>query len=125
LNVPYVRKWAVDVSVFGNVYDDIDISVVPIIKNEFNSCKSELKMLEASAKDCAVICHHNNPYLNLATDKNSFDLNKKRFREWAKILLNNPNLVADSKAQLSEDVKRYDLKLLSKKRINLYKQYTK
>jgi len=120
---PYARQWGVTVDKFGSVYDSFDVSVAPLVKGEFNSCKSELKMLEAAAKDCAIICNHNAPYDLLATDKNSFDLNKKTFREWARILINNPNMIEDSKAQLKEDVKRYDLKTLSIKRNEVYKKY--
>lgn len=124
-NEAYRRIWAVHVDTFGTVYNEFDVSVSPLIENEFNACKSELKMLEAASKDCAIMLHHVKPYTILATDKNSFDLRKKSFREWSKILINNPNLVADSKAQLVEDVKRYDLKVLAVKRDNLYKKYKK
>jgi hypothetical protein len=122
---PYKRKWAVDVDVFGNVYNEMDIVIAPLIKNEFNSCKSELKMLEAGFKDCAIMLNHVEPYTLLATDENSFDLNKKTFREWTRIILRNPELVAEKKAQLRKDVERYDLKHLSKKRNELYKKYKK
>lgn len=123
LNKPYVRKWGVNVDEFGLVYNDIDVSVVPLIQGVFNSCKSELKMLEAGFMDCAVMVSHNPPYTLLATPENSFDLNKFSFRELAKIMLKNPNLVSDKKAQLRLDVERYDLKHLTKKRHELYQRY--
>lgn len=121
----YRRVWSKDVFEFHKIYDEIDVSVVPLEVNKFNSCKSELKMLEAGFKDCAVMVSHVNPYTILATDKNSFDLNKKSFYEWSKYLLRNPNALADSKAQLREDVERHDLKHLTEKRHNLYKQFKK
>lgn len=122
-DVPYRRIWSMDVLKFATVYDEIDVSVVPLIDNEFNSCKSELKMLEAGFKDCAVMVSHVKPYTLLATDQNSFDLNKKSFSEWANILIKNPNRVEDSKAQLKEDVKKYDLRLLAHKRKEIYFKY--
>ena len=124
-NAPYRRVGIIPVQEFGYLYNDIDICVAPLLDNEFNSCKSELKMLEAGFKDCAIMLHHVKPYTLLATDKNSFDLCKKSFYEWARILINNPNLVADTKAQLREDVKPYDLKLLSEKRNEVYQKYKK
>lgn len=124
-NAPYRRIWAKDVLEFATVYDEIDISVAPLIENEFNSCKSELKMIEAGFKDCAIMVNHVKPYTLLATDKNSFDLNKKTFYEWQRIILNNPSLVEDKKAQLKEDVKKYDLKNLTEKRKQLYLKYKK
>lgn len=122
---PYIRKWGVHVDEFGYVYDSFDVCVAPLLKSEFNSCKSELKMLEAGFKDCAIMLNHNAPYTLLATDENSFDLNKKTFREWVKILLKNPNLVADTKAQLRLDIDKYDLKHLSVKRNEIYQKYKK
>lgn len=125
INAPYRRIGIIPVNEFGNVYNDIDVCVAPLVDNEFNSCKSELKMLEAGFKDCAIMLHHVRPYTLLATDKNSFDLNKKTFYEWSRILLKNPNLVADSKAQLREDIKKYDLKYLSEHRNEIYLKYKK
>ena len=124
-NVPYRRVWGKDVFEFASVYDSIDVSVVPLIENKFNSCKSELKMIEAAFKDCSVMVSHVKPYTILATDKNSFDLNKKSFFEWQRYLLNNPTAVEDSKAHLKEDCKKYDLKLLTPKRKELYERYKK
>lgn len=125
LDYPYVRKWGVHVDEFGLVHNDIDVSVVPLVKGDFNRCKSELKMLEAGFMDCAIMVNHNEPYTLLATDKNSFDLNKYSFREAARLIINNPNLVADKKAQLRLDVERYDLKHLTKKRHEIYQKYKK
>lgn len=122
-NKPYRRIWAKDVTEFATVYNDIDVSVVPLIDNKFNNCKSELKMLEAGFMDCGVLVNHVKPYTLLATDKNSFDLNKKTFYEWQRFLLNNPNALEDSKGYLREDTLKYDLNLLSLKRKELYLKY--
>lgn len=125
LNEPYRRINALSVLEFPKVYDSIDVSVAPLKVNTFNSCKSELKMLEAGFKGCAIMVSHVKPYTLLATDKNSFDLCKNTFREIAIKLIKNPNLVADSKAQLRADVDRYDLNKLVSKRNELYKKYKK
>lgn len=125
INKPYRRIWGKDIDQYASVYDEMDLIVVPLKENDFNSCKSELKMIEAGFKDCAVIVHHVKPYTLLATDKNSFDLNKKSFYEWQKYLLLNPNAIEDSKARLREDVRKYDLKLLSEMRASIYKIYMK
>jgi hypothetical protein len=124
-NMPYRRIWSLDVDLFGQVYNEFDVLVAPLLNGEFNRCKSELKMLEAGFMDCAVIVNHNEPYTLLANDGNSFNLNKNSFREIARLIINNPNLVADKKAQLRLDVERYDLKHLNKKRHELYQKYKK
>lgn len=125
INAPYRRVWGVEVTEFAKVYDEIDVSVVPLTENLFNSCKSELKMLEAGFKDCAVMVSHVKPYDLLATDKNSFNLSTHSFYELQRIILNNPNLVADKKAQLREDVQKYSLNNLTAKRKQIYEHYIK
>ena len=105
--------------------NDFDVSVTYLKDKIFNSCKSELKLLEAGAKGKAIMCNHIKPYTYVANDKNSFDLFKKTFNEWSIYLIKNPNLVADSASQLREDVQKYDLKKLSVKRNEIYQQYKK
>lgn len=120
-NQPYKRVWGLPVFEFGNVYRDIDIAVAPLEDNKFNSCKSELKMIEAGFTGCAVMVSHVKPYTLLMTKENSFDLNENSFYIWQRMIFKNPNLWKDKSAQLAEDVKKYDLKNLSDKRLELYK----
>lgn len=124
-NEVYRRMASTPVLEFGNVYNEFDVSVTYLKDKVFNSCKSELKLLEAGAKGCAIMCNHIKPYTYVANDKNSFDLNKKTFNELSIYLIKNPNLVADSASQLREDIQGYDLKKLSVKRNQIYQQYKK
>jgi hypothetical protein len=39
---------------------------------------------------------------------------------WQRYILDNPEIVKDKSAQLMEDTKKYDLKLLTEKRKQLY-----
>jgi len=123
ISKPYRRIESLPVYEFAKVYDEIDISVSPLLHNEFNNCKSELKMIEAGFKGCAIICHNVNPYSNLMTKDNSFDLTEKSFYEWSKYILNNPSIVKDKANQLTLDVQRFSLDLLTDKRKELYEQY--
>lgn len=122
---PYRRIYGQDVMTYANIYNEIDVSVVPLIDNTFNNCKSELKMLEAGAKGCACIVDHVKPYTLLATDKNSFDLKEKTFFERARILIKNPNLALDSAAQLRQDIQKYSMTEVNKKRNEIYNKYKK
>lgn len=123
LDKPYRRINTIDVFNFGYCYDAIDVCIAPLEFNEFNSCKSELKLIEAGFKDCGVMCYHRAPYSVLATDKNSYDLNKRTFFEWARFINQNPNSLKDTKAQLKIDTQKYSLDLLTKKRLELYKEW--
>ena len=123
ISKPYRRVGALPVYEFAKVYDEMDILVSPLIANDFNSCKSELKMMEAGHKGCAVMCHNVNPYSSLMTKHNSFDLTWGNFYEWSKYILSNPNIVKDTAAQLTLDTKRFSLNLLTDKRKQLYERF--
>jgi glycosyltransferase involved in cell wall biosynthesis len=121
----YFRLWSSPVEEWGHQYKNIDISIVPLVDNKFNNCKSELKMIEAGFKGKAVIVSNVAPYNLLATDKNAYLVNSSReFYDCMKRALNNPNEVGDKIFQLREDVlKKYSLQDLSLKRNELYKRY--
>ena len=124
---PYQRIWARHVDEWGYCYDDIDVSLIPLVDNLFNSCKSELKMIEAGMKGKAVIVSKVRPYDLLATEQNSYQVDKYgSFYLAMKRAINNPNEVKDKAEQLREDVlKKYDLCILSQKRRFIYNQYIK
>lgn len=88
---PYRRIKSKDIHNFISVYDEIDVSVVPLRPTLFNSCKSNLKLLEAGFMDCGVIVSDIAPYTPLATKDNSFRLSEKNFYEWQRYILQNPN----------------------------------
>lgn len=47
---------------YGKIYSDIDVLLVPLTDTCFNSCKSELKFIEAGFTDTAVIASNVKPY---------------------------------------------------------------
>lgn len=122
---PYWRCWGTQVDNWGYTYNFSDVSLVPLVKNTFNMCKSELKMIEAGFKGKAVIVSDVNPYKLLANDKNSFLV--KGINTWYKQIkycINNPNAVKDKAEQLHEDVKaKYRLQDLVDKRKQVYDLY--
>lgn len=124
-NAPYKRIWVKDVLEFGNVYNDIDISVVPLIDSEFNSCKSELKMIEAGFKGCAIMVSNVKPYSQHMTFHNCYSLEVRSFYDWQKWIFQNPESLKDKTAQLKEDMAKFDLVRLTPKRKELYLQFKK
>lgn len=47
---------------YGFVYNHIDIALAPLVNNEFNRCKSSLKILEAAAFKIPIIVSNVEPY---------------------------------------------------------------
>lgn len=58
----YHRVWSRDVDSYAELYNQIDVLMVPLLCNEFTACKSNLKMLEAAVMNKAVIVSDVNPY---------------------------------------------------------------
>jgi glycosyltransferase involved in cell wall biosynthesis len=89
LNKPYRRLWARSVDTYGKVYRDLDVCLIPLEGkqsngnvNVFNSCKSELKLLEAGMTNKAVICSDVMPYHPfLNHEENCLAINQKK-NDW-------------------------------------------
>lgn len=66
-NEPYKRIWTKDTNTYNFMFDEIDCLLIPLIDNEFNRCKSPLKLAEAASKEVGVLCSDvlpYSPYLN-------------------------------------------------------------
>ncbi len=48
---------------YGEVYKHFDFVLAPLVDNNFNNCKSELKIVEAAAYSIPIICSAVYPYL--------------------------------------------------------------
>lgn len=125
--MPYRRLWAKRVEDFGYQYNEIDVSVIPLLDTRFNNCKSELKLIEAGMKCKSAIVSKVKPYDLLATDKNSFQANNNfDFYRQIKYCLQNPKAVYDKAEQLRYDViKKHSLQILMDVRRDLYLHYMK
>ena len=125
INQPYVRRWGVEVADWGHEYKHIDISVVPLVDNIFNNCKSELKVIEAAFKGKGIIASNIYPYTICLTEKNSYLVNTAReFYDKMKRALTNPDEVVDKILQLRADIMpKYNLQTLSEKRKQIYEKY--
>jgi len=47
---------------YANLYNDLTVSLAPILHTPFNSCKSNLKIIEAATKGRLIMCTNENPY---------------------------------------------------------------
>lgn len=107
LHEPYRRIWSVPVEEYGSLYEEVDVSMIPLQHGTFNSMKSELKLVEAGATGCAAIVSDVMPYKPYL--KHGVNcLKTSGTNGWYtafKIMLNNPNLVADLREGLRETVR--------------------
>ena len=123
----YRRIWSRDIWNYATIYDEIDILLVPLLDNEFNRYKSELKMVEASVKGVPVIVSDTLPYTLCATPDNCLLVNnRKGVRGFAKAIT---KLVRDKELRetltsnikkLTEEGSKYNLKKVSEDRLKFY-----
>jgi len=117
----YKRIASTDVNNYGNIYNSIDVALVPLIASKFNACKSNLKLLEAGFKGLPAICSRVAPYTDNFTDKEVLFVEGRG--EWygaINKLRNEPAMLFDYKAALSEKVKEYEIKKINPIREQLY-----
>jgi len=138
-NQPYMRCWTKSVSTYGTHYNDIDVLLVPLVSNEFNNYKSQLKVVEAAFHKKNVIASKFGPYtIDLKSaylkggiiDETGNSLlienTKNPAKDWVraiKLLLNNPDLREKLKNNLSNEItSKYNLCKVSKIRAELYQK---
>jgi glycosyltransferase involved in cell wall biosynthesis len=135
-NKPYRRRWTKDITKYGLNYNLFDVSLAPLLDTEFNTNKSQLKIIEAGFHKKAVIASGVKPFtldLTSALEQGVFN-NKgnslivppsKNHKEWGKHmkrLVENPNMIEDLGNRLYETVKdKYSLKNVSNQRTEFFK----
>ena len=94
-----------------NLYNNADVSLIPLERNVFTAFKSNLKILEAGCKNIPAICSFVPPYSD--EPRGNVLLFAKNAREWydhIKYCIKNPTFVKESGIQLGEYVREnYDL----------------
>lgn len=115
----------IDQKEYGQIYKDIDVLLVPLKPSEFNSCKSELKFIEAGFTNTAIIATNTGPYREYGRDKIDCELVKEcNPRAWAgKIhkLLNDKYRKELTENLHNRIVMERSLEFLNIDRMNFYK----
>lgn len=112
---------------YAKMYQHIDIAIVPLADNEFNRCKSELKLIEAGHFGIPVIASDVYPYNTVIEHgvdgfliKNAKDCHK----QWLKYtteLVNDPSLRYHMGQNLRHKIlNRFNINDITKKRFELY-----
>lgn len=135
LNTPYVRRWTEKINKYGFNYNYFDISLAPLVNNEFNSNKSQLKIIEAGFHKKPIIASNVKPYtLDLINAVDQGIINNKgnsllvdshkNHKDWGKHmkrLIENPSLIEDLGNRLYETVKdTYSLDNVTMKRVEFF-----
>ena len=120
----YNRITGTDHNHYGQIYDYIDVALIPLRNNMFNNCKSPLKLIEAGAKGCAAIASNIQPYnqfpSNCYVPIDGYD-NKKGWYKAIKMLNNNDRMREDLANNLSEYcAKEFDAKEWALTRYQVY-----
>ena len=109
-----------DIWSYGELYKQFDVSLVPLIKNRFNSSKSDLKIVEAAATHTAVIASNTMPY-NTSIIHGETGLLASTPSEWAECIeMMDKKLakkLADNLHDAIKDSPNHNLDLVNQKRI--------
>lgn len=128
-NERYRRIWTKSISKYLNVMNEIDIFIVPLIENEFNKYKSELKIIEAGFYKTPVIVSSIQQYEDMIEHgENGFLVKEKRahkdFTKYVKTYINNPELMQEHAEKLHElCMHKYNLENISQKRLEFYQSF--
>lgn len=114
---------ATNLDEYINYYDQADVAIVPLCDTEWNSYKSELKIVEAAVKGIPVICSAVEPYSTLRPCEGIMWVeNPGQWLEWFKYCVKNPEFVKDQGAKLNNWVKEeYDLLKWNETRKQVFK----
>lgn len=137
----YKRVWTKSINQYAKNYNLFDVSLAPLVDSKFNMYKSQLKVIEAGFQKKALIASNYGPYtIDLISVVNKggsinpngnallVDPNKnhKNWVKYAKMLIDNPQMVKDMGEKLYETVKdKYDLNNVTKIRCEVYKNLLK
>lgn len=123
---PYRRLHAKGVQAYGELYNEVDVCLAPLVANKFNHCKSELKIVEAGWMSKPVIVSDAPQYVDYIQDGvNGFIVketnNMKWFTSVRKLILDR-SLREKMGAALNETIKKhFDIDKHNLTRLQLYK----
>lgn len=109
---------------YTRYYNDLDVVLIPLVEDKFNSMKSELKLVEAATFKKPVIVSDVYPYKPfLEHKKNCLVIRHKEWDKKIKYCLNNPEHLKDMGEQLHFDLKyQFDIKTVTENRADFYQK---
>lgn len=125
----YSTRFGLPLHRYMDHYNHTDVSLAPLFENEFNTYKSNLKIIEAGCMGLPIICSNMFPFLEDNSMKNSGVFFCKNAGEWyeaCKLLIDNPTLIVEYGNKLYEYVKQnYDLLKVNQLRRDIINSFKK
>lgn len=113
-----IKKQLSEVQEYAKDYEHCGICVIPLKENTFNSCKSELKMIEAGHFAKPVIVSAVYPYNSLSTTKNALKVYNNDWASAIKKIKGNHIMQVELGLKLKEDISiKHDLIKENEKRL--------
>lgn len=139
VNEYYQRRWTKPILLYGTMYNEADVVITPLKNNNsFNLVKSQLKLVEAGAHHCPIICSNYGPY-TIDDIEGKIDGKQKGFLvdesepgstmkwyEYMKYYVDNPDKIKEHGENLYEYVRdNYEVNITNKIRANLFRELVK
>ncbi len=124
----YKRIWSKEVTQYCKGYNELDVVLAPLESNEFNKCKSQLKLIEAGVFGRPIIVSKVGPYLIDGLNEENcifvpVNSANTTFHTAMRRFLLDPNKIKTMGAKLHELVKsKYDINIVNTERVALYKE---
>jgi len=130
----YQRRWTKPILLYGTMYNEADVVLTPLKNNNlFNIVKSQLKVVEAGAHHCPIICSNYGPY-TIDDIEGKIDGKQKGFlvdessdspMKWLEIMkfyVKNPDKIKEHGENMFKYVRdNYEVTVTNKKRADLFK----
>ena len=130
----YQRRWTKPILLYGTMYNEADVVLAPLKNNNtFNQVKSQLKVVEAGAHHCPIICSDYGPY-TIDDIEGKIDGKQKgilvnesdgsmKWYEAMNYYFENPEKIKEHGENLFEHVRdNYEVNVANKKRADLFKK---
>lgn len=133
----YQRRFTKPILLYGTMYNECDVALAPLKNgNSFNLVKSQLKIVEAGAHHCPIICSNYGPY-TIDDIEGKIDGKQKGFLvdentdspmkwyECMKYYVENPEKIKEHGENLFNHIKEnYEINITNQKRVELFKKIT-
>lgn len=98
--IPHTIFKGLPVDEYYSMYKHGDIMLVPLVKNNFNAYKSNIKILEAAGKAVPVVCSAVHPYLGFPESVVNYAKNRNEWKAHIKRLVEDGSYRAEQGADL-------------------------